>query len=92
MVTHSEYLKNDFADGASRLHAALPSTRAPIGLITLKGGTLTPLAQLLIDHVRAAAEAIALAGEPSPGWREETPRMLRSIRATLAAITAAGRS
>jgi len=30
----------------------LPNTRAPIGLITLKGRTLTPLAQLFIDNIR----------------------------------------
>jgi DNA-binding transcriptional LysR family regulator len=31
------------------LPVALPNTRAPIGLITLKGRTLTPLGQLFID-------------------------------------------
>ena len=34
------------------LPIALPNTRAPIGLITLKGRTLTPLAQLFIDNIR----------------------------------------
>jgi DNA-binding transcriptional LysR family regulator len=78
VVTHSEYLKNDFlAKGRflsvlpsfmlkvpgwhPRLKAlpiALPSTRAPIGLITLKGRMLTPLAQLFIANVRAAAKAM----------------------------------
>jgi DNA-binding transcriptional LysR family regulator len=79
VVTHSEYLKNDFlAKGRflsvlpsfmlkvpgwhPRLKAlaiALPSTRAPIGLITLKGRMLTPLAQLFIASVRAAAKVMA---------------------------------
>lgn len=79
VVTHSEYLKNDFlAKGRflsvlpsfmlkvpgwhPRLKAlpiALPNTRAPIGLITLKGRMLTPLAQLFIANVRAAAKAIS---------------------------------
>ena len=34
------------------LPVALPNTRAPIGLITLKGRTLTQLAQLFIDNIR----------------------------------------
>jgi DNA-binding transcriptional LysR family regulator len=79
VVTHSEYLKNDFlAKGRfltvlpsfmlkvpgwhPRLKAlpiALPNTRAPIGLITLKGRMLTPLAQLFIEHVRATAKPMA---------------------------------
>ncbi len=78
VVTHSEYLKNDFlAKGRfltvlpsfmlkvpgwyPRLRAlpvALPNTRAPIGLITLKGRTLTPLAQLFIDKIRQISKAI----------------------------------
>jgi DNA-binding transcriptional LysR family regulator len=41
------------------LAIALPSTRAPIGLITLKGRMLTPLAQLFIASVRAAAKVMA---------------------------------
>jgi DNA-binding transcriptional LysR family regulator len=79
VVTHSEYLKNDFlAKGRfltvlpsfmlkvpgwhPRLRAlpiALPNTRAPIGLITLKGRMLTPVAQLFIDNVRAVAKPLA---------------------------------
>jgi DNA-binding transcriptional LysR family regulator len=79
VVTHSEYLKNDFlAKGRflsvlpgfmlkvpgwhPRLKAlpiALPHTRKPVGLITLKGRTLTPLAQLFIDNVRTAAKGMA---------------------------------
>jgi DNA-binding transcriptional LysR family regulator len=79
VVTHSEYLKNDFlAKGRflsvlpsfmlevpgwhPRLKAlpiALPSTRAPIGIITLKGRMLTPLAQLFIANVRTVAKALA---------------------------------
>jgi DNA-binding transcriptional LysR family regulator len=81
VVTHSEYLKNDFlAKGRfltvlpgfmlkvpgwhPRLKAlpiALPNTRAPIGLITLKGRTLTPLARLFIENVRAVAKPLAAA-------------------------------
>lgn len=81
VVTHSEYLKNDFlAKGRfltvlpsfmlkvpgwhPRLKAlpiALPGTRAPIGLITLKGRMLTPLAQLFIENVRAIARPLAQA-------------------------------
>jgi len=38
------------------LPIALPNTRAPIGLITLKGRMLTPLAQLFIETVRAIAK------------------------------------
>jgi DNA-binding transcriptional LysR family regulator len=81
VVTHSEYLKNDFlAKGRfltvlpgfmlkvpgwhpplKALPIALPNTRAPIGLITLKGRMLTPLAQLFIDNVRAVAKPLAAA-------------------------------
>lgn len=79
VVTHSEYLKNDFlAKGRfltvlpgfmlkvpgwhPRLKAlpiALPNTRAPVALITLKGRMLTPLAQLFIENVRAVAKPMA---------------------------------
>jgi len=82
VVTHSEYLKNDFlAKGRflavlpgfmlkvpgwhPRLKAlpiALPHTRAPIGLITLKGRMLTPLAQLFIENIRALAKPMAQTG------------------------------
>jgi len=78
VVTHSEYLKNDFlAKGRfltvlpsfmlkvpgwhPRLRAlpiALPNTSAPIGLITLKGRMLTPVAQLFIDNIRHIAKSI----------------------------------
>src|SRR5499427_1825349 len=81
VVTHSEYLKNDFlAKGRfltvlpgfmlkvpgwhpqlRALPIPLPSTRAPIGLITLKGRMLTPLAQLFIETVRTVARPMALA-------------------------------
>ena len=37
------------------LPVALPNPRMPIGIITLKNRTLTPLAQLFIDNVRALA-------------------------------------
>jgi DNA-binding transcriptional LysR family regulator len=40
----------------------LPNTRKPIGLITLKGRTLTPLAQLFIDNIRTIAKPMAQAG------------------------------
>jgi DNA-binding transcriptional LysR family regulator len=79
VVTHSEYLKNDFlAKGRflsvlpgfmlkvpgwhPRLKAlpiALPHTRKPIGLITLKGRTLTPQTQLFIESVRTVAKGMA---------------------------------
>ncbi len=79
VVTHSEYLKNDFlAKGRfltvlpgfmlkvpgwhPRLKAlpiALPGTRKPVGLITLKNRMLTPLAQLFIDNIRAIAKPMA---------------------------------
>ena len=79
VVTHSEYLKNDFlAKGRfltllpgfmlkvpgwhpplKALPVELPNTRAPIGLITLKNRTLTPLAQLFIDNIRAIARPMA---------------------------------
>jgi LysR family pca operon transcriptional activator len=36
-----------------------PNTRKPIGLITLKNRTLTPLAQLFIDNIRAIAKPMA---------------------------------
>jgi DNA-binding transcriptional LysR family regulator len=82
VVTHSEYLKNDFlAKGRfltvlpsfmlkvpgwhptlKALPIALPNTRAPIGLITLKGRMLTPLAQLFIENVRAVAKPMAQGG------------------------------
>jgi DNA-binding transcriptional LysR family regulator len=41
------------------LPIALPNTRAPIGLITLKGRTLTPLARLFIENVCAVAKPMA---------------------------------
>ncbi len=81
VVTHSEYLKNDFL-AKGRFLTVLPSfmlkvpgwhpplralpvdlsnTRRPVGLITLKGRTLTPLAQLFITAIRAAAKPLAQA-------------------------------
>jgi DNA-binding transcriptional LysR family regulator len=41
------------------LPVALPNARMPIGIITLKNRTLTPLAQLFIDTVRAFAKPLA---------------------------------
>lgn len=41
------------------LPVALSNTRAPIGLITLKGRTLTPLAQLFMENIRAIAKPLA---------------------------------
>jgi DNA-binding transcriptional LysR family regulator len=41
------------------LPVALPNTPMPIGIITLKNRTLTPLAQLFIDNVRARAKPLA---------------------------------
>jgi DNA-binding transcriptional LysR family regulator len=41
------------------LPVALPNARMPIGIITLKNRTLTPLAQLFIDTVRDFAKPLA---------------------------------
>jgi DNA-binding transcriptional LysR family regulator len=41
------------------LPVALPNSPMPIGLITLKNRTLTPLAQLFIENVRALAKPLA---------------------------------
>jgi DNA-binding transcriptional LysR family regulator len=41
------------------LPVALPNARMPIGIITLKNRTLTPLAQLFIANVRALAKSLA---------------------------------
>jgi DNA-binding transcriptional LysR family regulator len=41
------------------LPVALPSSQLPIGLITLKNRTLTPLAQQFIDNVRAVTRPLA---------------------------------
>jgi DNA-binding transcriptional LysR family regulator len=40
------------------LPVALPNTPMPIGIITLKNRTLTPLAQLFIDNVRSFAKSL----------------------------------
>jgi DNA-binding transcriptional LysR family regulator len=40
------------------LPVALPNTRMPIGIITLKNRTITPAAQLFIDNVRRFAKAL----------------------------------
>ncbi len=41
------------------LPVALPNTRMPVGIITLKNRMLTPLAQLFIENVRAVAKPMA---------------------------------
>jgi DNA-binding transcriptional LysR family regulator len=41
------------------LPVALPNVPMPIGLITLKDRTLTPLAQFFIDNVRGLAKPLA---------------------------------
>jgi LysR family pca operon transcriptional activator len=41
------------------LPVALPNAPMPIGLVTLKNRTLTPLAQLFIENVRALAKLLA---------------------------------
>jgi DNA-binding transcriptional LysR family regulator len=41
------------------LPIALPNTRMPIGIATLKNRTLTPAAQLFIDNIRALAKPMA---------------------------------
>jgi hypothetical protein len=38
---------------------ALPNARMPIGIITLKNRTLTPLAQVFIEAIRATAKSMA---------------------------------
>ena len=40
------------------LPVALPNTPMPIGMITFKNRTLTPLAQLFLDNVRAIAKPL----------------------------------
>lgn len=41
------------------LPVALPNARMPIGIITLKNRTLTPLAQVFIEAIRATAKSMA---------------------------------
>lgn len=41
------------------LPVALPNARMPIGIITLKNRTLTPLAQIFIEAIRATAKSMA---------------------------------
>jgi hypothetical protein len=41
------------------LAVTLPNKRMPIGIVTLKNRMLTPLAQLFIENIRAAAKSIA---------------------------------
>jgi DNA-binding transcriptional LysR family regulator len=40
------------------LPITLPTTRMPIGIVTLKSRTITPSAQLFIDNVRSVAKAL----------------------------------
>ena len=47
------------AQGAAGRLAGLYNAPMPIGLITLKGRTLTPLAQMVIDAARAIARPMA---------------------------------
>jgi DNA-binding transcriptional LysR family regulator len=42
-----------------QLSVALNNTPTPVGIITLKNRTLTPPAQLMIEHVRALAKGLA---------------------------------
>jgi hypothetical protein len=41
---------------------ALPNAPTPIGIITLKNRTLTPLAQLYVDNIRAIAKLLTKSG------------------------------
>jgi DNA-binding transcriptional LysR family regulator len=41
------------------LPVALPNAPAPVGIVTLKNRTLTPLAQLFIECIRGAAKSMA---------------------------------
>jgi DNA-binding transcriptional LysR family regulator len=45
--------------GLKALPVALPNARMPIGIITLKNRTLTPLAQVFIEAIRATAKSMA---------------------------------
>jgi DNA-binding transcriptional LysR family regulator len=40
------------------LRVELPDTRMPIAVITLKNRTLSPIAQLFIEHVRALTKPL----------------------------------
>jgi DNA-binding transcriptional LysR family regulator len=44
------------------LPVALPNAPTPIGIITLKNRTLTPLAQLYVDNIRAIAKLLTKSG------------------------------
>jgi hypothetical protein len=41
------------------LPVALPNSAMPVGLVTLRDRTLTPLAQLFIENVRALTKPLA---------------------------------
>src|SRR5262249_6614313 len=57
------------------LPVELPPTRVPVGIVILKNRTLSPVAQLFIDHARAVAKPLAK-GKLQGGLSEsETHRM-----------------
>jgi DNA-binding transcriptional LysR family regulator len=41
------------------LPVTLPMTRVPVGIVTLKNRTLSPVAKLFIDHARDVARPLA---------------------------------
>jgi DNA-binding transcriptional LysR family regulator len=43
-----------------RLHVDLPTTRRPVGIVTLKGRSLSPVAQLFIERAREVAKPLAV--------------------------------
>jgi DNA-binding transcriptional LysR family regulator len=51
------------------LPVALPNAPMPVGLITLKNRTSTPLAQVFIDNVRAYAKPLGNSSGPHP-WQQ----------------------
>jgi len=53
------------------LAVTLPNTRQPIGIITLKNRTLSPLAQLFIDRVRETVKPLAQDRTRAPRDRRE---------------------
>jgi len=58
------------------LPVALPNAPMPIGLITLKNRTLTPLAQLFIDTIRALAKPLGKSLQAHP------PQLTPPVRAS----------
>jgi DNA-binding transcriptional LysR family regulator len=49
-----------------RLPVELPTTRRPVGIITLKNRTITPSTQLFIDCAREVAKTLAVSAKRVP--------------------------